>query len=248
MNPFGRSAQEQRAFEQAFYPGTQTLINKRGYRDPIALDGFERKAVVERLSDGLPDAAREMSPAGVQAIHKHLLQDVYEWAGTYRQYTTGRGSAPFARPEFIAPEMSRLFERLDDDRYLKGTTPEAFAAKAAAHVNDLNAIHPFIDGNGRTQRIWLRGLAVEAGYDLALQRGDGAAWNAASKAGFYTSNDPMAALIAARLEPLREQARTPLSPREQALMDRYRVEMDRSAEARAAMRDRTQDRDDGQER
>lgn len=220
MNAFGRSAHEQREHDRLRYPGTDTLINKFDLRDPAVLDVAERMAVHERLRDGLPEAARSMSPAGIAAIHRYVLQDVYSWAGEHRRYTTGRGQAPFARPEFIAPELDRLFERIDSENALRGLDPQAFAARAAAHVNDLNAIHPFVDGNGRAQRIWLRALGEQAGYAATLRQGDAAAWNAASREGFYRSNDPMAAFIAARLAPLREQTQDKDRARD-ALMARY---------------------------
>lgn len=199
MSEYGREALEQRAYEQAFYPGTQTLVNKFDIRDWQILNSLERRIVFEKLFEGLPPAALQMKPSAIKAIHHYLFSDLYAWAGEYRLYTTGRGAAPFARPEFIAPEIERLFARLHDEQYLKSTEPEIFAAKAAEYVNDLNAIHPFIDGNGRMQRVWLRQLAALAGYDIAFQRGDEMAWNEASKLGFYGKNEPMAELIKARL-------------------------------------------------
>ncbi len=204
MNEYGRSAQEQREYEKHVYPGTEILINKFGLRDAGLLEVAERQAVADRLGEGLPRSAQQSSPYGIKAIHGYILQDVYTWAGEFRTYTTGRGDASFARPEFIEPELERLYSRVEDDKFLKGLNPTEFAAKAAAHVNDLNAIHPFVDGNGRTQRVWLRLLGEQAGHSVELRPGDQQAWNDASMEGFYRSNDTMAAFIAERSQPLRE--------------------------------------------
>jgi cell filamentation protein len=66
---------------------------------------------------------------------------------------------PFAVPEYIKLTMEGLFDELARDRYLVGPTKHEFAVAAARYVNEINACHPFVDGNGRTQRFWLRMLA-----------------------------------------------------------------------------------------
>ena len=208
MNEFGRSAQEQRAHDRLFYPGTETLINKLDIRDPARLSDAERHFAVERLRYGLPKTAHGFDAAGVRAIHHHMLQDVFDWAGQFREYTTGRNQASFARPEFIAPSLKDLHDSLKRDHYLKGLEPAAFSARGAEAVNYLNAIHPFVDGNGRTQRIWLRNLAEQAGYDLRLKRGDRDPWNEASKEGFFGKDAAMKKFISERLQPLRDRDRS----------------------------------------
>jgi cell filamentation protein len=68
---------------------------------------------------------------------------------------------------------------------LRGLAPDRFAARAAEHLNELNAIHAFLDGNGRTQRAFLEILAEQAGHAIDLARVDPTAWNRASIVGFY---------------------------------------------------------------
>jgi cell filamentation protein len=63
-------------------------------------------------------------------------------------------------------------------------------------VNEINAAHPFIEGNGRTQRVWLRDIAAQAGHRLTLRSGEKDAWYEASRIGFERSDyQPMAELI-----------------------------------------------------
>lgn len=228
MNTYGRSAQEQREYDKLRYPGADVLINKFDLRDPVLLEIAERRAAVERLSEGLPPEAREISVSGIKAIHFHLFRDVYDWAGEFRSYTSGRGQAPFARPEFIERSLEALTDRLRSENQLRGQPPDVFAKKAAGSVNELNAVHPFVEGNGRTQRVWLRNLCQEAGYDLQLLRGDRDAWNRASEIGFYRSDEPMADLLSARLSPIRDRDRTsseilmtPTGERDKKLIESY---------------------------
>ena len=105
----GRSAREEAEYRKVLYPGTETLINRLGIRDPSLLEDAERQLVDTRIEEDLPLPARDLTYTGFKAIHRHLFQDVYDWAGEQRAYTTGRGPAPFARPEHIASWMEDRF-------------------------------------------------------------------------------------------------------------------------------------------
>jgi len=196
-----RDAREEEIYRRLRYPGTDVLINKLDIRDAATLEVAERRFVRIRQREGLPPAARRLDYAGFKAIHRHLFQDVYAWAGQERTYTTGRDVAPFARPEYIASSLEPRFALLKSENHLKGLDPKRFAERAAEHVNEINAAHPFIEGNGRTQRTWLRQLALQAGYRLTLKSEDRAAWYEASRIGFaQVDHAPMAKLIESRLK------------------------------------------------
>jgi cell filamentation protein len=191
-----RSAREEAEYGRYRYAGTDTLINRLGLRDPVDLEAAERVLVSNRLRESLPRAADPRTYPGFKAIHRHLFQDVYGWAGQERTYTTGRGPAPFATPENIRPWMEKQFVALRGQGFLRGQSIRAFAEGAAVIVNEINAAHPFIEGNGRTQRTWLRALAGRAGYRLTLRSSDRAAWYEASRIGFERADHgPMAALL-----------------------------------------------------
>ncbi len=165
------------------YPGTDVYRNKENLQNKDELDDFERQHSADRLltlSHDLP-----ITVDGFREIHRYILQDVYDWAGEYRTVTTGRG-APFCRAEFIAGEMDKRFAIIKAENNLRGLTPAAFAARAAEHSCELNAIHPFLDGNGRTQRAFLEVLAKQAGHRIDLARIDPDAWNEAAKMSYYT--------------------------------------------------------------
>lgn len=219
MNLFGRSAQEQRHADEALIPGTNILKNKLGITDPQRLEQAERMIVANRLAKGLPEQAKTFDARGIKAIHAHILGPVYDWAGQYRNYTTGRADAPFARPEFIAPQLDQLHKGLQQEKFLRGLSADQFAHKAAGAVNHLNAIHPFIDGNGRTQRVWLRNLAEQAGHQLIFRKGDRDAWNDASRHGFHNSDDRMATFIGERLTPARTLDQAQYIAQQRAIAD-----------------------------
>lgn len=198
-----RSEHEKAAYRRVFYPGTDVYVNKLGIRDAAELEKVEREFTAERAAEGFPRSATFRTYAGFRAIHRHLFRDLYSWAGKERKYTTGRGSIPFAVPEHIGPWMQQQFNALARDRYLVGLDLDAFAVAAAKYVNEMNAGHPFIDGNGRTQRFWLRMLANNAGFDLTLTERDGKRWNEASRLGFMRSDHTaMAKFLKRRLKPL----------------------------------------------
>jgi fido (protein-threonine AMPylation protein) len=197
-----RTANERAAYSRTFYQGSDVYINKLGIRDQKLLEETERTLTDRRAAEGFPARAHHRSYAGFKAIHRHLFQDLYQWAGRERNYTTGRGSAPFAVPAYIAGWMEDLFKQLARDRYLVGRTKQDFAAAAARYVNEINACHPFTDGNGRTQRFWLRMLADNAGFDLDIGSRDKKRWNDASRIGFMKQDHcRMARLLQSRLKP-----------------------------------------------
>jgi cell filamentation protein len=130
------------------YAGTTVLKNKLGLRDQGELSAFEALSVAVRAEEPLP--VGRFSAAHYCAVHRHLFQDVYGWAGRYRTVRMTKDRSPFCFPENIGGEMRKLFARLQRADLLRGREAKAFAAEAATFLSDLNAIHPFREGNGRT--------------------------------------------------------------------------------------------------
>jgi cell filamentation protein len=122
----------------------------------------------QRADEPLPSGG--FSASHYRAIHHHLFQDVYRWAGRYRIVRISRGGSAFCYPENIEREMQRLFRGLARKRYLKTRTRKEFVAGATAFLAQLNAIHPFREGNGRSQTTFLVLLADYAGHPLDLDR------------------------------------------------------------------------------
>lgn len=150
------------------YPNSTVLRNVSGLRSAAALERFEIAMTTQRADEPLP--AGRLSGRHYRAIHHHLFQDVYTWAGKYRRVRIAKDDSMFCYPEHIAREMSALFVGLRTDRYLRDLQKERFAKEAALFLADLNAIHPFRDGNGRTQLIFMASVAHQAGHPLDLGR------------------------------------------------------------------------------
>ncbi len=152
------------------YPNTSVLKNKAGLTDQAALEQFETAMTFARSLEPLPSG--RFSVTHYCAVHHHLFQDVYTWAGRFRKIRISKGASPFCYPENIAREMRRLFRWLVHKHEFRNTSAGDFAAGAAHFLAELNAIHPFREGNGRTQLTFLSMLADNAGHPLDLDRLD----------------------------------------------------------------------------
>ena len=102
----------------------------------------------------------------LQAFHRYIFGDVYNWAGELRTVTLGKGGALFCHPRDIVATADELFTRLARDNHLRGRDRTAFVDGLTALLAEVNALHPFREGNGRTQRAFLAQLARDAGYRI----------------------------------------------------------------------------------
>ena len=160
------------------YPGADVLKNTAGIRDAKGLERFERISSALRAERLVPTA--KITPSEYCAIHRHIFGAVFTWAGKYRTVDMAKGNSYFCRSCFIANEMESRFRKLGSENNLQGLASSEFAARAAEHLSELNAIHPFREGNGRTQRAFLVALGWQAGHAVDLQRVSPEAWGEAS--------------------------------------------------------------------
>jgi cell filamentation protein, protein adenylyltransferase len=172
------------------YRGTSVLKNRLGLSDQAKLDAFEAEVTAERAGQSLP--AGRLSYSHYRAIHRHLFQDVYSWAGKVRTVRIAKGGSAFCYPEHIDREMKRLFAGLKNHEFLRGLDATTFAEQAAHFLAELNAIHPFREGNGRAQLTFLKVLAEQARRPLALERLDPAAILDAMVKSFGGDEKPLA--------------------------------------------------------
>lgn len=175
------------------YPGTSVLKNRLGLRTQEKLDEFEAAITFQRADEPLPEG--ELDGEHYLALHHHLFQDVFDWAGKIRTVQMGKGGSPFCHPENIEREMKNLFEWLKENNFLKGIDAHAFASKAAHFLAELNAIHPFREGNGRTQNSFLKILADGAGHPLDVDQLKRDKMMEAMIESFGGSEEPLAELI-----------------------------------------------------
>lgn len=168
-------------------PGTNTLRNRFGERDPDKLAAIERVLTQERGMQPLAGVA--ISAEGFRALHRQLFQDVYQWTGEIRtDGTLSKGDAVFLPGRFVAGALVRQFELLKAEENLRGLSADDFATRAAFHISEINYIHPFREGNGRTMRLFLSELARQAGHNLQVDRIEARAWMEASIQGRETQD------------------------------------------------------------
>lgn len=171
------------------YRGTTVLRNKLGIRDADQLEAFEEEISKERADEPLP--AGRLSITHYRAIHRHLFQDVYGWAGQLRTVRIAKGGSMFAYPEHLTAGLRTLFSDLHRAGYLRDLATADFAVQAAHFLAELNALHPFRDGNGRTQLSFLALLARQAGHPLVLTQLDPDRFMAAMVVSFRGDEDPL---------------------------------------------------------
>jgi cell filamentation protein len=175
------------------YPGSSVLKNRLGLRDQAEREAFEAVITAQRGEEPLPRG--RFGYAHYRTIHHHLFQDVFDWAGKPRTMRIAKGGSMFCYPEHIDGKMRKLFARLAAERFLLGLSAGEFARRAAPVLAELNAIHPFPEGNGRAQLTYLTLLAARGGHPLALERMEPEAMLAAMVASFKSDEAPLAASI-----------------------------------------------------
>ena len=129
------------------YSGTTILKNKLDLRDA---DAFEAEVSDARADEELP--AGDLDFKHFKAIHEHLFQDVYDWTGKIRTVRMSKGENMFCFPENIENQAKKLFAQLKKNKFLVGLESQQFAEKAAHFLSELNVIHAFREGNGRSCR------------------------------------------------------------------------------------------------
>lgn len=155
------------AFDDPYcYPGSAVLINLADLTDQAVLDDYETEMVALRAQEPAPPG--RFGPPHYRAIHLHLFQDVYAWAGRYRTVRTFKGGNPFCFPEYIDGQMKHLFTRLAGQDFRPGVDADAFVLALASFLTELNVIHPFREGNGRTQQTFFALLGHRAGHPFRL--------------------------------------------------------------------------------
>lgn len=150
------------------YAGTTVLKNVPGIRDQAKLDAFEAAITAQRADEHLP--AGNLSVRHYRAIHHHLFQDVYRWAGKFRTVRISKDGSMFCYPDNITREMKGLFGELKRQRFFRNLSRDEFIARATHFLTTLNAIHPFREGNGRTQTSFLVLVAHQAGHPIAIEK------------------------------------------------------------------------------
>lgn len=175
------------------YAESTVLVNKADLRDQAELDDFEAEISYARSMEEIPGGNLDFEH--FKAVHFHLFQDVYDWAGQPRTVRISKDGNPFCFPENIDSEARKLFKTLVQANYFADLASADFATKSAHFLSELNAIHAFREGNGRAQNTFFALLAEHAGQHLDFEKLDPDVWLAVMIESFNGDEAPLAVAI-----------------------------------------------------
>ena len=176
-------------------PVTGVLRNKLGLSTAAELEAAEREithAALILLRETPVRPAYDL--AHLCEIHRRIFGDIYDWAGQVRTVAIAKG-AMFCLPQYIEPAATEIFRLLRSDNFLRGLKRGLFIDRLTYYLGEVNAVHPFREGNGRTQRAFFEQLADDAGFTLAWQRLDADRNIAASVAIMRGDPEPMRKML-----------------------------------------------------
>ncbi len=139
-----------------------------GIVDYAELQVVETVFTLKRLRELEAKAVKGAFDSGyLRSIHRSIFQDVFPWAGEFRVVNLSKGNSMFGPALYIESALGELLAKLKAEGFLENLNADAFAARAAYYLGEINAIHPFREGNGRTQREFVRQLALDAGHSIS---------------------------------------------------------------------------------
>ncbi len=147
----------------------------------------------------LADLGTRILPGGydldhLRAFHREIFGDLYPWAGEIRVVAIARSDL-FCLPQHIEAYSAEVFGHLAKERYLRGLDRDGFVDRLTHYLAELNAIHPFREGNGRAQRAFVRQLSQDAGWRLDWSNLDSDGNERASMASLRGDNGPLRDLL-----------------------------------------------------
>ena len=153
-------------FEGYFTEQDDVLENKLGITDPAELKQVESTIVALRTSEILQKPPKgKMDYAYLKRLHAKLFSDIHTFAGQIRTVDIAKGGRGFCYVQFIEDEQQRIFSRTAKE-FTPRMKRDSFIEKLVFLSADLNALHPFREGNGRTTRLFLTLLARRHHFDL----------------------------------------------------------------------------------
>lgn len=172
------------------YPGLNVLRNRLGIHQAQRLEQAAYELTALRAAT-MPVGPQVRGLPHLCAIHQHLYQDVFDWAGQFREVDIYQGDTRFCHFGYLEKEGNALMQALEEEHYLAELERSAFIARLAHYYCEINVLHPFRLGNGLAQRIFFEQLAIHAGYVLDWQGIDPEAWSQANQSGAMGKLQPL---------------------------------------------------------
>ena len=149
------------------YPDSNVLKNKLNIRENKLLKTAEEEITLIKQMELLKNPIKgNFSKAHLMNIHKFIFEDIYSFAGKIRKEQISKADTLFYPPNLIDRELDKVFAKIKEKNMLKETDKEKVFDNLAYVMAELNIIHPFREGNGRSIREFIRLMAKRMGYDL----------------------------------------------------------------------------------
>lgn len=149
------------------YEGTTCLINKFDIKDENILKDLETTVTFSKITEySLNPLFNTFDVNHYKEIHKYLFEDIYDWAGEYRTVDMSKKGTSFAKAESIDELMTKCFARLQNNNCFQDLDFDDFVDNIVDFYCVTNMIHPFREGNGRTQRLFLTQLINLNNYSI----------------------------------------------------------------------------------
>jgi cell filamentation protein len=182
------------------YPGTDILRNHLGIHEATELAAQEAALSSIRIAQ----LERRFIPGDydlthLKATHSYIFGEMYPWAGELRTVRIAKGGDLFALPEHIGPYLTTLLADLAREDRLQGLEREQFVERLTHYYAEINAVHPFREGNGRAQRAFLGEIAKAAGHPITWARLDAERNIHAARESHRGNNSPLREMLSALL-------------------------------------------------
>ncbi|OCW97548.1 putative adenosine monophosphate-protein transferase Fic [Alishewanella sp. HH-ZS] len=183
------------------YPNSSLLINLLDLKSEEELTAAEVEFTSYRLSTFIPDFDN-LSFDYLCHIHYHLFQDLYSWAGQIRTVDIAKQSTHFCNVRYISKSAEKCFEVLPRNNYFREMPLPVFINNLADFFCEVNVLHPFREGNGRSLRLFCEVLALQAGYELSWHHISQEDWLLANIAGYQGDLMPLFRLFRLATKPI----------------------------------------------
>ena len=149
------------------YPGTNVLKNKLNIKDNKLLKTAEEEITLIKQMELLKNPIKgNFSKSHLMNIHKFIFEDIYPFAGKIRREQISKADTVFYPPNLIDRELDKVFDKIKEKNMLKESDGKKIFDNLAYVMAELNIIHPFREGNGRSIREFIRLMAKRVGCDL----------------------------------------------------------------------------------
>ena len=177
------------------YPHSFVLKNKLGIQDGKELAEAERELTALNLAEIKEKPVRgHFDLKHLQAIHQAIFRDIFTWAGKLRAVDIAKGNQ-FCLCQHLESYAAGIFAELKNENYLLHTPAEAMPERLAYYLSEINVLHPFREGNGRAQRVFIEYLAQKAGFHVDFSGVTSAEMIEASALSFAREYDKMISMF-----------------------------------------------------